>query len=85
MIEGKIGKECGVQIMATGSVQDLANDVLCIMNGCYQSIKQRDQQEAELFRLMVGLQACNDGFWSIRPDGTAVSIAVPKKEEPEVE
>ena len=85
MIEGKVGKECGVQIVATGSTQDLANDVLCIMNGVYQSIKQRDPQEAELFRLMVGLQACNDGFWAIQPEGTAVSIAVPKKEEPEVE
>lgn len=85
MIEGKVGKGIGVNIVATGSTKDLTNDVLCIINAIYNSISQRDQMDAKVFRMLVGLEFCNEEFWNTKPEGTAVSIAVPKKEDPEVE
>ena len=30
MIEANVGKDIGVQLVATGSAKDLTNDVLCI-------------------------------------------------------
>ena len=85
MIEGKVGKDIGVNIVATGSTEDLTNDVLCIVNAVYNSMNQRNEMDAKIFRLLVGLEFCNEEFWNMKPDGTAISIAVPKKEDPEVE
>lgn len=85
MIEGKVGKDIGVNIVATGSVEDLTNDVLCIVNAVYNSMKQRKEVDAKIFRLLVCLKIWDVEFWNMKPDGTAISIAVPKKEDPEVE
>lgn len=85
MIEGKVGKDIGVQLVVTGSAEDLTNDVLGIINAVYNSIKQRNELDSQLFRILVGLEFCNEEFWYFKPDGTAISIAVPKKEDPEVE
>jgi hypothetical protein len=85
VIEVKVGKDIGVKLMATGSAKDLTNDVLCIVNAVYNSINQRNEMDAKIFRLLVGIEFCNEEFWNRKPDGTAISIAVPKKEDPEVE
>lgn len=85
MIEGKVGKGIGVKIVATGSARDLTSDVLYIINAVYNSMKQRNEMDAKTFKLLVGLKFCSEEFWNMKPDGTAISIAVPKKEYPEVE
>lgn len=85
MIEGKVGKDIGVQLVATGSAEDLTNDVLSIINAVYNVMNQRNEMDAKIFRMLVGLEFCNEEFWNFKPDGAAISIAVPKKEDPEVE
>lgn len=85
MIECKVGKDCGVKVMATGSTKDLANDVLCIMNAIHNSIKERDPNDADMFRVLVGFRFVDEEFWDLHPNGIAVSTAVPKNDEPEVE
>ena len=85
MIECKVGKGCGCNIMANGSTKDLANDALFIINALYNSVKDRDPEDAEVFRILIGLKFCDDSFWHIQPEGEKISIAIPRKEDPEVE
>lgn len=83
MIECKVGADVGCKITATGNAKDLANDVLCIINAIYNSLKDRDLIDAKTFRILIGLQFCNDSFWSIQPEGEKISIAIPRKKDPD--
>lgn len=83
MIECKVGKEIGCQVQSIGSPMEHANDVLCIINAVYNAIKNNDPGGANCFRIILGLKLCDEGFWDINPDGTSISVAVPKKGDEE--
>lgn len=83
MIECKVGKEIDCQIKSVGSPVEHANDVLCLINAVYNGIKNSDPDGATCFRIILGLELCNEGFWDINPDGTTISVAVPKKGDEE--
>jgi hypothetical protein len=85
MIECKIGKDVRCNITASGSTTDLATDILLVVNAIYNSMKDRDPIDADMFRLLIGLQISSDSFWSIQPEGEKITIAIPRKKEPEVE
>lgn len=83
MIECNVGKDVGCKITAAGSTKDLAKDTLLIINAIYNSLKDRDPVDASMFRILIGLQFCNDSFWSIQPEGEKISIAIPRKKDPD--
>ena len=78
MIECKVGKEIGCQVQSIGSPMEYANDVLCIINSIYNAIKDNDPIGASCFRVMLGLNFCDERFLDTNPDGTTIAVAVPK-------
>lgn len=85
MIECKIGKDCGVNIKMEGKVQDFACDVLCLVNAIYGRLSEQSKVGADAFKAMISLGVVGDELWNIKPEGTTISICIPKKGEPEVE
>ena len=55
MIDAKSGRECGVSVVAVGSVQDIVSDVLVIIQAIHSDMSRLSfgELKAELFRKAV--------------------------------
>lgn len=81
MIECKISCNCDIDIKASGSIQELVNDVSILAVGVYQSIKEQNPQKAESFQDLLCLNLGYERLWELTIDDNAFNC---KKNDPKI-
>lgn len=79
MIDAKSGRECGVSVVAVGSVQDIVSDVLVIIQAIHSDMSRLSfgELKAELFRraVVAGLSPDSPVWRPCQGDVTSVAAS----------